>query len=154
MEYFIIILVIGLALAPLSHFVPSKRQRQVARMRETAAVRGLFVEFRDLPTDRRGNAAGATDGASRGRIIYYGKRLPPARGDVDLRDSWVVDEQGWRSLRGTRKPPGILGDLPGEVLAASVDEGSCGIYWAEAGEEAELVQIIAVLEDWARQLRP
>jgi hypothetical protein len=49
LTYLLIILVIAIALAPLSHFVPSKRQREVARMREYAAVNGLFVEFRGVP---------------------------------------------------------------------------------------------------------
>jgi len=47
--YLLIIFVIALALAPLSHFVPSKRQRKVVCLREYAAVHGLFVEFRTLP---------------------------------------------------------------------------------------------------------
>ena len=38
MTYLLIIFVIALALAPLSHFVPSKRQREIARLREYAAV--------------------------------------------------------------------------------------------------------------------
>ncbi len=46
LTYFIIIFVVALALAPLSHFLPSKRQRKVAGMREYAAVHGMFVEFR------------------------------------------------------------------------------------------------------------
>ena len=49
LTYFLIIFVIAVALAPLGHFLPSKRQRKVARMREYAAVHGMFVEFRALP---------------------------------------------------------------------------------------------------------
>ena len=49
LTFLLIVFVIALALAPLGHFVPSKRQRAIARMREYAAVHGLFVEFRDLP---------------------------------------------------------------------------------------------------------
>ena len=45
----LILFVIALALAPLWHFLPSKGQRKAARMREHAAVQGLFVEFRELP---------------------------------------------------------------------------------------------------------
>ena len=66
MKYVLILFVIALALAPLSHFYPSKRQRLVARMREYAAVHGLFVEFRDLPA--RGEPV---PGERRAQVIYY-----------------------------------------------------------------------------------
>ena len=48
MKYFLILFVLALAIAPLTHFLPSKRQRQIARMREYAALHGMFVEFRKL----------------------------------------------------------------------------------------------------------
>ena len=63
LKYLLIVFVIALALAPLSHFVPSKRQRHIARLREYAAVHGLFVEFRSLPGTARERADGHT--------IYY-----------------------------------------------------------------------------------
>ena len=60
LKYLLIVFVIALALAPLSHFVPSKRQRHIARLREYAAVHGLFVEFRSLPGTARERADGHT----------------------------------------------------------------------------------------------
>jgi hypothetical protein len=152
MEYLIIILVVALALAPLSHFVPSKRQRAVARMRESAALKGLFVEFRQLPGQSGPDAVRSTRGNE--GVIYYGKRLPPARGVSIPRGSWVRLEEDWRSTRGTDTPPESLAGLPVSVLAASVDEGSCGIYWRESGGPEDLAQIIAVIESWAASLRP
>jgi hypothetical protein len=152
MEYLIIILAVALAIAPLSHFVPSKRQRAVARMRESAALKGLFVEFRRLPGQPGSHASGsarATEG-----VIYYGKRLPPARGPTLPRGSWVRSEEAWRSTRGGDTPPDILADFPVSVLAASVDEGSCGIYWRESGGPEELARIISIIEAWATSLRP
>ena len=152
MEYLIIILVVALALAPLSHFVPSKRQRAVARMRESAALKGLFVEFRQLPGQSRSSGAGSV--SSTEGVIYYGKRLPPARGSAFPRGSWIRSEDVWRSTRGGDTPPDILTQFPVSVLAASVDEGSCGIYWRESGGPEELVRIISVIEAWASSLRP
>jgi hypothetical protein len=152
MEYLVIILVVALALAPLSHFAPSKRQRAVARMRESAALRGLFVEFRQLPGHRAPQAR-AAGRASEG-VIFYGKRLPPARGGAPQRGSWNQSEDGWRSARGVEAAPDILRQLPADVLAASVDEGSCGIYWRESGNPEQLVDIIDVIEQWALSLRP
>jgi hypothetical protein len=154
MEYFVIVLVIAVALAPLSHFVPSKHQRKVARLRESAAVQGLFVEFRNLPD---GGGAGASRRVARqqhGNIIYYGKRLPPLRSGSAERGSWTCDEEGWRGVRHHTAVPEVLAELPPQVLAASVDEGSCGIYWQEAGGEAELADLVRVLNSWSGQLRP
>jgi hypothetical protein len=148
--YLLIIFIIALALAPLSHFVPSKRQRRIAHLREYAAVNGLFVEFRTLPdTASRAAKSAASPG---GDIIYYGKRLPPRRGSPVERGSWVCDDEGWRGLdRRTPVPPSLL-QLPAGILAASVEEASCGIYWQEPGSEACVEQIRQVLEAWSGAL--
>lgn len=151
--YLLIILVIAVALAPLLHFVPSKRQRKIAGMREYAALHGLFVEFRSLPGVPREREQGRVS-APRGDIIYYGRRLPPQRGKSAERCSWIADEEGWRGLQRRDKPPALLQQLPPSVLAASVDEGSCGIYWQESGDPEEVALVVRVLGDWSGQLRP
>ena len=144
MIYLLIFFVLALALAPLLHVVPSKYQRRVARLREFAALQGLFVEFRAIPEGTL--TAAESVGHARGKTIYYGLRIP-ATGRVDRRRlAWVNSEEGWRSLPRGGSVPSPLKDLPKVVFAASIDEGSCGIYWQEAGEEAEIVRIIEVLE--------
>ena len=148
-KYLLILFIIAVALAPLSHFMPSKRQRQQARMRETAAVNGLFGEFRSLP----GSASGRQPaGADAGRVIYYGKRLPASVRERPGRAAWVRDESGWRALQLGDTPPVVLQDLPGSVAAASIDEGSCGVYWQEDGGEDEVKVIVGVLEAWLATL--
>lgn len=143
MIYLLIILILAVALAPLLHVVPSKYQRRVARLREFAALQGLFVEFRTIPEGTL--TAAETAGHARGKTIYYGLRIP-ATGRLDRqRLAWVNSEEGWRSLPRGGSVPSPLKDLPGVVFAASIDEGSCGIYWQEGGEEAEIAQIIEVL---------
>ena len=119
-------------------------------MREYAAVHGLFVEFRRLPGSvETGDKQPVTP---RGDIIYYGRRLPPPRGNSDRGGNWLQDNQGWRS-HGRRVPvPAPLLDLPAGILAASVDDNSCGIYWQEAGEQEEVEQIRQVLEGWSGEL--
>lgn len=150
MTYLLIIFIIALALAPLSHFVPSKRQRKVARMREYAAVHGMFVEFRRVPgADRPGGQAVAGPG---GDTIYYGKRLPPRRGDPVQGGNWVFHETGWRSLDRRDPVPSPLLQLPAGILAASAAEGSCGIYWQESGTEQDVEQVRQALEAWAELL--
>ena len=148
MKYLLILFILAVALAPLTHFLPSKRQRQQARMREQAALEGLFVEFRGLPgTDKGDSARGGNVQA-----IYYGRRLPPARGKPRSRRAWLPREEGWRGL-GHREPvPETLLELPAAVLAASVDEGSCGVYWRETGDPDDAGQIVRQVQAWATQL--
>lgn len=154
MTYLWIFFVIAVALAPLSHFVPSKRQRKVARMREYAAVHGLFVEFRQLPGNDAARAAASAGGRGQSDTIYYGKRLPPPREKRVPALAWICDQQQWRGLdRHTPVPPQLV-SLPDEVLAAGADESSCGVYWREAGDEAGVEQIRLVLEAWSQDLRP
>ena len=90
MKYLLIFFIVALALAPLTHFLPSKRQRKVAGLREYAAVHGLFVEFRNLPGSEQEAVRARTP---RGDIIYYGKRLPPPRRGEARRGRWVRDVQ-------------------------------------------------------------
>ena len=148
MEYLIILLVVALAAAPLLHFAPSRRQRRLARLREHAALSGLFVEFRKLPGDLAERHPGTN-----GKTIYYGYRLPPPRHGESRSGAWSSVDGTWRALGDRGSPvspvPASLADLPASVLAASVDNGSCGVYWLEAGEEQEIDTITAVLKAWA-----
>ena len=151
MTYLLIILVIAIALAPLSHFMPSKRQREIAGMREYAAVNGLFVEFRGVPGRDRVRARDR-DGAGRD-TIYYGKRIPAATTKARRTQAWRFENGSWMGLERRAEVPSGLASLPAEVLAASVDEGSCGVYWQEAGGVENVALIRQVLEAWADELR-
>tara|TARA_R110002124_G_scaffold50103_3_gene146155 strand:- start:138 stop:584 length:447 start_codon:yes stop_codon:yes gene_type:complete len=145
LTYLLIFFVIALAIAPLTHFIPSKRQRTVAGLREYAAVHGLFVEFRHAPS------RGAVPTTVRD-VLYYGKRFPGSRSDTVESASWSRDPQGWRSV-GTRRPvPLPLEELSVDVIAASVDQFSCGVYWREAGGEEAVEQIRQTLERWSELL--
>ncbi len=150
MKYLLILFIVALAIAPLTHFLPSKRQRQQARMREYAAVHGLFVEFRDLPaipaqlpTRRKSRAEQA---------IYYGKRLKPSRAEPRPRRAWLREDGGWRGVERRWLVPDVVQAVPTAVEALSIDEGSCGVYWHEAGEEGDVALIVAALERWEQSL--
>ena len=147
MSYWIILFVVALALAPLSHFVPSKAQRRVSRLREYAAVNGLFVEFRDPPGHGSVNIKSRT-----GQTIYYGKRVKPRGKGPDSRVSWRADTAGWvEQTRGIAVPAQLL-ELPPGIVGASADPDSCGIYWQESGDEAEIDKICEVLASLAESL--
>ena len=150
MEIFIILLVVALALAPLTNFFPSKRQRQVARMREYAAVHGLFVEFRDLPGSDRNRLR---EKQRPQQLIYYGKRLPPSRGELRPRLAWLAQAGVWTGAGHRRDPPACIDLLPASILALSQEESSCGIYWREPEDEAQVQQIVDALEVWSADLK-
>ena len=145
MKYLLVIFVIALALAPLVQFLPSKGQRKIARMREYAALQGLFVEFRDMP--RLNDAAKSPVG-----VIYYGKRLPTSRSRPVTTGAWLLLGDGWRKVGGTGQITALLEKLPIEILAASGDEFSCGVYWTESADEGAVEQIKRVLEQWSDEL--
>lgn len=149
MKYLLILFVLAVALAPLSHFLPSKRQRKVARLREYAAVHGLFVEFRKFPGVERPMIQVIVP---QGEIIYYGKRLRPPRGNEERRGRWVREPGGWIDLDCRGELAQAVANLPESILAAGVDDGGCGIYWQEAGEEEDVEKILAALEAWSTTL--
>jgi len=148
LKYLLILAAVALALAPLAHFMPSKRQRQQARMREYAAVHGLFVEFRDLPGRPDPHGSGR-----RQQVIYYGRRLPASRGDPRPRQAWLRGAAGWESIAHRRPAPGAAAAMPEAVLALGLDEGSCGAYWREDGGESDVQAIVEAICAWETELR-
>jgi len=137
--------VVGLALAPLGHFLPGKRQRKLARLRECAALKGLFVEFRNIPGEPVGQVRD-------GRVIYYGKRLPANLGAAVERGAWTLSDGEWVGVQTRQPVPLQLRELPADILAGSIDEASCGIYWTESGEEESVERIRCALEGWTADL--
>ncbi|WP_232059182.1 hypothetical protein [Kineobactrum salinum] len=133
------------ALAPLSHFVPSKRQRRQAQLREAAALAGLFVEFRPLP-------GSGPDTGNDPPVIYYGLRLAPSPGRGRRRSAWLRQGDNWRGVASREVPPAPLQGCPPPVLAASIDEASCGIYWREDGDTATVAVLRDILQRWQLQL--
>ena len=146
LTYLLIAFVLVVALVPLTHFAPSKRQRQIARMREAAAVGGLFVELRPLPAPLQRGAPPPRD------LIYYGKRLPP---NVSSRIDtlyWRRDGDEWRSADRRGPVPDVLQSLPQAVWAASTGSQGVGVYWVESEAEEQVERILEVLDSWAQEL--
>jgi len=102
---------------------------------------------------------GRDSSASAGRerasqdTIYYGKRLPPAKVKRETAMVWLLEADGWMGLERRNQVPPVLSSLAVPVLAASADEGSCGVYWRESGGVEAVELIRQTLESWADQLR-
>lgn len=148
MEFLLIAGALLLVLAPLSNFFPTRRQRRQVDLRQAAALCGLFVEFRGLPGQRQAPDPGE------GEVIYYGLRLPPPRGRSGRRrQAWYRrEDDDWQPMPGAGSAPGLLRQCPAPVLAASVDEGSCGLYWQEQGDAAMVQAMGRLLEQWREEL--
>gem|GEM_PF-527395 len=151
LSWFIVLVVVLLAIAPLLHFLPSKRQRHQARLREAAALAGLHVEFRDLPL---AEPRLARMPAAERQVLYYGCRFRSGRGDRPERCAWFREHDEWRSLPPRREPPKWLGEAPATVLAVGVSGSGCGIYWREEGDEHMVEELAKQLLLWRDQLVP
>lgn len=149
MVWLLILFVVAVAVVPLFHFAPSKRQRAIAGMRERAAIEGLFVEFREPPG---GPGRPLPNGVSEHNLIYYGKRLPAAKKRARITGAWRRDSEGWLGIGGYKPIPEMFEDLPDSAVVASVDPDSCGIYWEESGGAEAVVEIASLLDHWAEQL--
>jgi hypothetical protein len=147
LTYLLIVVIVFVALAPLMHFVPSKRQKQIADMRETAALKGLYVEFRQLPGER-------LDASYRsGDLIYYGKRLPARVAGEVQPHHWIKEKnEEWRGQNWRYPLPASMQSLPGGVIAIGVDEGSCGVYWQESSDLEDVENICTAVQAWADDL--
>lgn len=145
----IILFVVAVALVPLVQFAPSKRQRELAALRELAAVNGLFVEFREIPgrPEFRKHA-----GSDVGTIIYYGKRLPPGQREPRKPSHWVTHDGRWQAVGNWQALPEPVASLSMPLLAASVDDESCGVYWVERDSTDEVEEICQALTAWSEQL--
>jgi hypothetical protein len=145
----IILFVVAVALVPLIQFKPSARQREIARLRECAALNGLFVEFRDVPgrEEYRRQA-----GANPGTVIYYGKRLPAKVQTPDEPRHWITHDGQWQAVGRWRAIPDPVAQLAVPLLAASVARDSCGVYWTEGGTVADVEAISRALATWSEAL--
>lgn len=150
MAYLIIGVVVVLALAPLWHMMPSPGQRRVAKLREAAALAGLFVEFRDLPLSPERSARLST---SERQVLYYGLRLPASRGEPRNSVQWErVSGSDWRSKDRSCALPEAVAALPAAVLAVGLSEASCGLYWREEGSPEEVDDFAQVLKAWSEKI--
>ena len=139
-----------LAGAPLLYLLPSERQRRQARLREVAALAGLFVELRNLPSaaNRRRRRLSATER----QVLFYGCRFNPLMRTPPPTCVWYREGKVWRSWPPRRPTPAWLNKAPAAVLAAGVNAESCGFYWREEGGEVLLLELVNRLTAWRDEL--
>lgn len=148
MAFWIIGGVLLLALAPLSHFWPSKQQRRLAHIREQAVLSGLYVELRKLPEHRK--VAIHIPADDRRYWVYYGLRVAP-KVKVPI-GSWLRTPEGWVTLTGDNDLPVALHALPQGLDVVSSTPGSVGFYWEERGGDEVLQQGVQCLKAVASPL--
>jgi hypothetical protein len=141
LAYWLIILIVFIALSPLLQLLPNKRQRRTARMRESAILAGLNVELRSCPALRQGPPDGRD-------LLFYSRKRPRDGGGPGS-GLWLRDGDVWRPQdlsKGAPAPAG-LSALPREVLAFSSEPQRIGVFWCEQGEESNVHRIASVLQE-------
>ena len=148
MVYLLIVLILFLAIVPILHFRPTRRQRLVTQLRDAALKYGLFVEFRK---DDIFNKCNLSSGADRADIIFYGLRIPRSV-EIEFnkkKEVWLRDKEGWVCVTENNDFPLFLDCLPNDILAASYDARCFGVYWTERGEVKDVEKISLSLASWA-----
>jgi hypothetical protein len=133
MSYFLIGLIVLVALSPLLKAMPTRRQRLIANLRQTAAIAGMTVQLRPSPLEDKEAPLRAFYGRRRGR-----EDEPPLQPISCSRS-----EQGWRALEGhwPRSKLDLLEDLPGGVSLVWEELQSTGVFWDERGDREDVLRI-------------
>lgn len=131
MTYLLIVFAIFVALAPLLSMMPSRRQRDLADLRQAAASSGLYVKLeREDETER----------------VFYGCRRQ--RGDTTALPA-ALHRQGdaWVQERGSWPPERIeaLSELPAGVDLVREDREGIGFYWDEQGSREDVQKFARLL---------
>lgn len=153
MTYLLIAVVVMVALSPLLSMMPTRRQRQIADLRQQAALSGLLVQLRALP-----DSADST-----GLHPFYARRRQ--RGDrvasiaVYRRagDGWSgaasdTVKRRWRPVSIAMAT--LLAQLPKGVSHVCENLHDIGMFWDEEGTQADIEQMVEVLEKLLKQDAP
>ena len=135
--WLLIIFIVFLALSPLLALMPTRRQRQVAGLRQMAALAGLRVQLRAPP-----GAAG-----EQGLVACYS--LPVAAGQY-LQQVGGYRNTGaeWQRLDplSGALPARLLAELPRGVSHLLLVPEQVAVFWDERGSNEDIQRIKQVLE--------
>lgn len=150
----ILLLVFAMMLGPIMMLKPSRRQQQIAQLRQTAARLGLRVELQTLGGRQ---------------LAVYSVAWPREAGQKFPGVGWALDKAGyehgihfdgrwqWRDKRAAPEPlqAGLheaLRHLPAGVEAVEATPLGLGCLWTESGGSRELDLMAAWLQHQARIL--
>lgn len=137
MTYLLIALVVMVALSPLISMMPSRRQRQIADLRQRAALCGVTVQLRGLPH-------ATTSGDSR---PFYGRHRQRGDHTIAINAVYQRDGEGWQSSVGALSADmlALLAQLPVGVSHVCENLQGVGLFWDERGPETDVECIDGVL---------
>lgn len=137
MSYFWIALILLVALSPLVKAMPSRRQRLIADLRQTAALAGLYVQFRQSPLE-------AADAPPR---VFYGRRRSREHALVGMAASYRRDTDGWVCIDGQWPANRLarLAALPSGVSVVIENIQGVGVFWDELGTVEDVASLERVL---------
>jgi hypothetical protein len=120
--------------------MPSRRQREIADLRQAASMCGLYVRIRDFPGAARHDPARA----------FYGRNRQREHAGSGERIECACTSGDWTIQRGA---PGaariaLLQELPPGVSLLLSDLKGVGIFWDESGQPDTVREIDSVLKCW------
>jgi hypothetical protein len=153
----ILILVVAMLVGPIAMLRPTRRQRQLAELRQEAARMGLRVELQSL------------GGRS---LAAYERRWPLTGGEKNpVKRGWALDRQTyehdihfhglWHWRDENRAPVELhealhqaLAELPGTVQSVEATPVGLRCVWGESGGKAEIQAIADWLDRQIKRLWP
>jgi hypothetical protein len=138
LTWLLIVFIVFVALAPLMTLMPTRQQKQLANIRQAAAVAGLQVQLLEPPglgTDKRLSACYGLRAQHRQRLGRTGNFL--REGDT------------WRNLdrRGEALSAQLTGAFPVGVSHLVLRPDSVLAFWDEQGDVTDIETIKRALDD-------
>jgi hypothetical protein len=136
MTYLLIAFVVMVALSPLLSMLPSRRQRQLADLRQAAASAGLYVQLLPTPV-----------GSDAPPDVFYGCRRQRGDNPSAGRVRYQREDVQWRAVDRTwpAERLGLLSEFPEGVSEIREDGAGIGVVWDERGEREDVEAMARIL---------
>lgn len=142
MVYFLIVLGLGLVLAPVMWLRPSPRDKQLQRLRQRAVEKGLRVNLGAMP--QRQGSVKAGDQFDTACYLLPWPKQQLIQAEKAARQTQAI----FRGTDGVWRDAGLgdlLSDLPDSAQVVDVNvEGVC-VYWRETGTETRVDELAEFL---------
>ena len=141
LKYFIILVIVFIALSPLISMRPSARKLKQAKLRQLAFSLGLQVNLCEMPGAKPGREA--VNG-----VCYRLQSMDRKHSFGQKQGSFVRIDGSWSSIPPVSEQlQSVLAGLPELVSAASIESNSCAVYWQEDGDSEDVEKICQVLKE-------